>query len=95
MDLVFRVKQFFTANAILISLSTTLLLLLVILLSIRLRKGEMETMFKIGCGRGTMISLILAELVIVSAIAACCIALGVWCVQLNADELVRGWLSNA
>ena len=95
MSLVFRVRQFFTVNAILISISTCLLLFLVILLSIRLRQGEMETMFKIGCGRGTMVALVLAELAIVFIVAAICISLGVLLIQWNADDLVRGWLSGA
>lgn len=94
MSLVFRVRQFFNVNAILISISTCLLLFLVILLSIRLRKGEMETMFKIGCGRGTMAALVLAELSIVFVVAAICISLGVLLIQWNADDLVRGWLSG-
>jgi len=94
MGLVFRVKRFFTANAVLVAISTALLLMLVILLSIRLRKGEMETMFKIGCGRGTMASLIVAELLIVFLVAAFCITLGVLLVQYNADDLVRRLLSS-
>ena len=95
MNLVFRVKRFFTANAVLVAISTALLLLLVILLSIRLRQGEMETMFKIGCGRGTMASLIFAELAIVFLVAGVCISLGVIFVQYNADDLVRSLLSGA
>lgn len=95
MSLVFRVKKFFTANAIMVAASTALLLFLVVLLSIRLRQGEMETMFKIGCGRGTMAMLIAAELLIVFLIAAVCITLGVIAVQWNADDLVRTLLNRS
>ena len=94
MSLVFRVKKFFTANAILVAFSTALLLVLVVLLSIRLRKGEMETMFKIGCAKRTMASLILAELLIVFLVAGICITLGVITVHWNADDLVRSLLSG-
>ena len=52
LDLVFRVKRFFDAQALLVGVATTLLLALVVLLSLRLRRGEMETMFKIGCAQG-------------------------------------------
>lgn len=95
MGLVFRVKHFFNANAVLIAVSTALLLVLVVLLSIRLRQGEMATMFKIGCGKGTMTWLIVAELVIVFAVAATLVVVGVLAVQWNADQLVRSLLSRA
>jgi putative ABC transport system permease protein len=95
MGLVFRVRRFFNANALLVAVSTALLLCLVVLLSIRLRQGEMETMFKIGCGRGTMASLIAAELLIVFLVAGLCITAAVVAVQLNADELVRTLLSRS
>ena len=94
MGLVFRVKKFFDANAILVTVSTLLLLFLVVVLSIRLRAGEMATMFKIGCGKGTILSLILAELLIVFLVAAAIIGVGVWFVQMNADDLVRGLLNR-
>jgi len=54
MSLVFRVKRFFDANAILIGVSTGMLLLLVLMLSLRLRAGEMQTMFQLGCSRGPL-----------------------------------------
>ena len=95
MDLVFRVRRFFTANAILVAVSTALLLCLVVMLSIRLRQGEMATMYKIGCGRGTMMALILAELSIVFLVAAVCITLGVILVQTNADQLVQTLMSRS
>lgn len=69
MSLVFQVKRFFDANAILIAISTLLLLILVLLLSLRLRQREMETMFKIGCSRGTIRMLQLMELAIIFGVA--------------------------
>jgi putative ABC transport system permease protein len=94
MAMVFRVQKFFQANALLIGMSTLLLLALVVALSIRLRAGEMETMFKIGCSRGTMASLIVAELAIVLCAAAVVIA-GITVVALaNADALVSRWMAS-
>ncbi|MGI9517512.1 MAG: ABC transporter permease [Pirellulaceae bacterium] len=92
MQLVFRVQKFFNANAILIGFSTALLLVLVVLLSIRLRAGEMETMFKIGCARGTMASLIAAELFIIFVMAAACVGVVVTVTNWYADDLVRSLL---
>lgn len=51
MDLILRIKRFFDANSVLVSLAMLMFLLLVILLSLRIRQREMETMFKIGCDR--------------------------------------------
>jgi len=67
LDLVFRVKHFFDAQALLVGVTTALLLALVVLLSLRLRRGEMETMFKIGCARWMILSMQATEIVIVVA----------------------------
>ena len=83
LDLVFRVKRFFDAQALLVGVTTALLLSLVVLLSLRLRRGEMETMFKIGCARRTIIWLLATEIVIVVAVGIT-IAVGLsWVVLQN------------
>jgi putative ABC transport system permease protein len=68
LDLVFRVKRFFDAQGLLVGAATTLLLALVVLLSLRLRRGEMETMFKLGCSRGMTFGMQAAEIIIVVAV---------------------------
>ena len=93
MGLVFRVQRFFNANAALIACSTALLILLVVTLSIRLRQNEMQTMFKIGCGRGTMAALVLGELAIVFLLAAACIAAIAYFTYANADWIVQSLLA--
>jgi putative ABC transport system permease protein len=65
MGLVFRVKRFFDANTVVISVSTLLFLTLVVLLSVRLRRREMEVMFRLGCSRGMMVRLQAAELALI------------------------------
>ncbi len=75
--IVFRVKKFFDAAAWLIGVVSILFLILVTLLTLRLRKREMETMFKLGCSRGTIAQLQLAEMAIVlgiSLVLALCVA---------------------
>lgn len=88
MELVFRVKRFFTANAVMISISTALLLALVVALSIRLRQREMQTMVKIGCSRGTMTSLVAAELGIVFLTALTVVLVAALTIARFANELV-------
>lgn len=68
LDLVFRVKRFFDAQALLVGVATGLLLALVVLLSLRLRRGEMETMFKIGCARWMVFGMQATEVIIVVAL---------------------------
>ena len=83
LDLVFRVKRFFDAQALLVGVATALLLSLVVLLSLRLRRGEMETMFKIGCARMTIVWLLATEIVIV-VVVGLAIAVGLsWVVLQN------------
>lgn len=95
MSLVFRVKQFFDANAILIAISTALLLLLVVLLSLRLRKREMETMFKLGCSKSTIVQLQLAEILIIFFAAAILLGFSVWGLTLFSGDLVESILVRA
>lgn len=95
LDVVFRVKRFFDANAILIAGSTALLLALVVALSARLRQREMDTMFRLGCGRSTQAALYAWELAIIFGVALVIVAalsVGVW---LASDHLVRAlWIGG-
>src|ERR1035438_8201934 len=68
LDLVFRVKRFFDAQALLLGVAMAFLLALVVLLSLRLRRGEMQTMFKIGCARRTILCLLATEIAFVVAL---------------------------
>ncbi len=77
LGMVFKVKRFFDANFALVAASTGLFLTLTILLSLRLRRREMQTMFQIGCSRGTVFWLQACELLIVLVISlfvAVCLA---------------------
>ncbi len=94
MTIVFQVNRFFNANAILIGGSTAMLLVLVVLLSLRLRKREMETMFRLGCSRGTIVWLQVGEMGIIFGVAMVFVMLGsawVWWVSGN---IVEGLLVN-
>ena len=78
LGMLFKVKLFFDANVIMVSVATSLFLGLVVLLTLRIRKREMETLFKIGCSRlkvfsvmGTELSIIvIAGLVVAAALSA-------------------------
>lgn len=70
LGLVFRIKRFFDANAALVAVATGLFLVLVVMLSLRLRRPEMETMFRLGCARGLMARLVTAELLAIGLVSA-------------------------
>ncbi len=61
---VLRVKRFFDANLVLVSAATALFLLLIVLLWLRVRQREFETLHKIGCARLMVARLVAAELLI-------------------------------
>ena len=65
LEMVFRVKQLFDMNTLLVSVSVGLLLALVFLLSLRLRKRERQTMFQLGCSRSTIWKLQLTEMLFI------------------------------
>jgi putative ABC transport system permease protein len=69
LGLVFRIKRFFDANAALVAAATSLFLLLVVMLSLRLRRPEMDTMFRLGCARGLMARLVAAELAAIGLVS--------------------------
>lgn len=81
MDVIFRIKRFFDLNALLIAISTLLLLALVVILSLRLRRREMQTLFRMGCSRGTIVMLQVWELSLILAFAIGLVAATLWLVS--------------
>jgi putative ABC transport system permease protein len=54
---VFQVKRFFDTSFGLMMLVCLLFVSIIVLLSLKIRRREMETMYRMGCSRGTMICL--------------------------------------
>jgi putative ABC transport system permease protein len=76
LGLVFRIKRFFDANAVLVGVATGLFLLLIVLLSLRLRRPEMETLFRLGCARGLIAKLVATELLAIGGVSLALALLG-------------------
>ncbi len=89
LGVMFQTERFFMANSVLIALSTALLMGLVVLLSLRLRRAEMDTFFKLGCSRWTVVGLQTGELLLVVFLAAGLVAAAVWSVQRYAGDLLE------
>jgi putative ABC transport system permease protein len=73
MGLVFQLSQIFNASMLLVGFSTLCLLALVIALSLRLRQGEMQTMFRLGCSRLTIFQLLTSELAFIFLLSGVCV----------------------
>lgn len=87
--MVVKIKSLFDANALLIGVATALLLGLVILLSLKLRQREMETMFKLGCSRSTIAALQVAQLAIIGTAGLLIVAGLIFLTWNYADDLIR------
>ena len=89
MENIFRIKNVLDAVILVVGSGTVLALVLVFTLSVRLRQRELETIFKLGCGRMTTVRLLGAEIVMILAMAAATSAVLLISVNGLADDLVR------
>ena len=78
MGMVMRVRQFLDANYVMVAGAMGMLLALIVALSRRLRSREMETLFLLGCSRGTQFALQAAELLIIFATAIALALAAAW-----------------
>jgi putative ABC transport system permease protein len=86
---IFRIKNVLDAVISVVALGTILAIVLVFALSLRLRQREIETIFKLGCSRLTIVRLVGAEiLIIVLSSAVICAAL-ILAVNYYANDIVR------
>lgn len=78
---ILRVKRFFDANLVLVSAATVLFLVLIVLLSLRVRHREVETLNRIGCARLTVFKVMATELLL-------CVGFGLALAAIVASGLV-------
>ena len=64
---IFRVEGILNGVFGLLAIATLLLVALVMMLSLRLRAREMQTMFKLGCGRAMIAGLVATEMALILA----------------------------
>lgn len=75
LGIVFRIRRFFDANTLLVMLAMGLLFGLILLLSLRLRARELDTLRQIGFARATIVRLVAAEWALLLGIALVCVFL--------------------
>ena len=81
LDTILTIQQFIVAAVIIVGLATVATAALVFMLSLRLRRREIDTMHRIGGSRARVASMLLAEVAIVivlSAVLAAAITLLTW-----------------
>ncbi len=89
MATIFKIRNVLDAVIVLVGSATLLALVLVFSLSLRLREGEIDVIFKIGCSRATTARLLGAEIFIIILVSGV-ICLGLISVIVQFDqELVR------
>ncbi|MBW1743771.1 MAG: ABC transporter permease [Deltaproteobacteria bacterium] len=86
---VFRIKTMLDGVISVVALATMLAIILVFALSLRLRQGEIQTIFKLGCRRMTIVRLLSAEIIIIVLISALLCGAMVFFVSQYSNELVR------
>ena len=90
MENIFRIKKVIDAVIVIVAIATLLTIVLVFILSLRIRRDEMDTIFRVGCSRMTTARLLVAEILIILMTSAVLCAGLLWLVQTNSSELVRG-----
>ena len=75
LDTIFRIKSILDAVILVVAIATILALALVFALSLRLRQREIQTIFKLGCSRLTVVKLMGAEIAIILTISGAITAL--------------------
>ena len=86
---IFRIKNVLDAVIAVVALATVLAVILVFALSLRLRQREIQTIFKIGCSRLTIVKLMAAEIMIIVLTSAVLCSIMIFAVQNISHELVR------
>ena len=72
-----------------VGITTLLAIILVFALSLRLRQREINTVFKLGGSRSTIVRLVSAEILIILLISLLMCAAVLVLVQANSNDLVR------
>jgi putative ABC transport system permease protein len=91
LETVLTVQKYVTAGALIVGLSTLMTGVLVFLLSMRLRKSEMETMHRIGGDRLHIAGLIGAEIMMVLVAGTVLAAVLILLISRMGDQLIR-WI---
>ena len=86
-EFVFRLKQVFDANVLLVLVATVLMLALVVVLSVRVRSREFETLMRLGASRRWIAALVGIEYFLLAAFGA----MSAWLGALVLEAVMNNW----
>jgi putative ABC transport system permease protein len=86
---IFRIKNVLDAVISVVALATILAIVLIFALSLRLRQREIQTIFKMGCSRMTVVRLVSAEIFIIVLVSGILCGAMVFGVDQFSNDLVR------
>ena len=86
---IFKVEGILNSVFVLMSIATLLLITLVVMLSLRLRSREMQTMFKLGCSRMKIAGMLISELGIILFVSLSLALLATATTSLYVDAILR------
>ena len=87
---IFRIKDVMDAVIVIVGAATLLALVLVFSLSLRLRQRELQTIFKLGCSRLTVVRLLAAEILLIGLLAGVLCGGLLFIVDVYSSDVVRG-----
>jgi len=86
---IFRIKNVLDAVISVVAIATIMAIVLVFTLSLRLRQKEIQTIFKLGCRKATVVRLICAEIFLIVLTSGVLCSIMVFLVAMYSNELVR------
>ncbi|MEE9396187.1 MAG: ABC transporter permease [Methylococcales bacterium] len=89
LDNIFRVKNIIDAVILIVTVAMVLSVILIFMLSLRLRKREIETIYNLGCSQMTTVRLVAAEVILVGIAAAFLCGILLFWLNVVSDDLVR------
>ena len=86
---IFRIKNVLDTVISVVAIATIMAIVLVFALSLRLRQREIQTIFKLGCRRATVVRLVSAEIFIIVLTSGILCGAMIFLVNVYSNELVR------
>ncbi|MCH7726685.1 MAG: ABC transporter permease [Planctomycetes bacterium] len=89
---IIRIRSFVLAGAVLLGVATVLLVVLIFMLSLRLRRRELDTMKKLGCSRFYVTSIVAWEILLVIGVSVSSAAMLTMITRQFGEEAIRWFL---
>lgn len=86
---IFRIKNVLDTVISVVAIATIMAIVLVFALSLRLRQREIQTIFKLGCRKATVVRLVSAEIFIIVLTSGILCSAMVFLIALYSNDLVR------